>query len=66
MKISYKFGANIKEMNYAFNNLKSEISCDFAKSTVKNWDNVAMVAEKSYKEVIDVVVKWGCDSECIS
>ena len=32
-------------MASAFENLKAEISCDFAKSTLKNWENVAKVGE---------------------
>ena len=35
----------LKKWHRLLRNLKAEISCDFAKSTLKNWENVAKVGE---------------------
>ena len=65
-RVSYRFAANTEEMAAAFNNLKSEISCDFAKSTLKNWENIAKVVDDSLSEFIRIFEKWGCDPKCLN
>ena len=49
----------------SFNNIKSEISCDFAKSTLKNWENIAIVADSTLAESVKILKNWGCQVKCL-